>query len=148
MASAATSSAQARTSRAVLKSVFGYDAFRGFQGEVIDHVLAGGDVLVLMPTGGGKSVCYQLPALLRDGLGVVVSPLIALMQDQVAALSELGVRAAFLSSTLDACAAAAMIGPLRSTRSGRRGQGVDIRALCRLGCTYHAQRRISDGQEQ
>jgi ATP-dependent DNA helicase RecQ len=153
MASAATLSAQARTSRAVLKSVFGYDAFRGFQGEVIDHVLAGGDALVLMPMGGGKSVCYQLPALLRDGLGVVVSPLIALMQDQVAALSELGVRAAFLNSTLDACAAAAMIGPLRSTRSGRRGQvdrgqGVDIRVLCRQGCTYHAQRRISDRQEQ
>jgi ATP-dependent DNA helicase RecQ len=92
--------------RALLKSVFGYDAFRGFQGEVIDHVLAGGDALVLMPTGGGKSICYQLPALLRAGVGVVVSPLIALMQDQVAALSELGVRAAFLNSTLDARAAA------------------------------------------
>ncbi len=98
--------AAAKTPETVLRRVFGYDRFRGFQREVIDHVLAGGDALVLMPTGGGKSVCYQLPALLRDGLGVVVSPLIALMQDQVAALSELGVRAAFLNSTLDARAAA------------------------------------------
>jgi ATP-dependent DNA helicase RecQ len=104
----------ARSPRGVLKSVFGYDAFRGFQGEVIDHVLAGGDALVLMPTGGGKSVCYQLPALLRDGVGVVVSPLIALMQDQVSALSELGVRAAFLNSTLDARAAADVERQLRA----------------------------------
>jgi ATP-dependent DNA helicase RecQ len=103
-----------RSPRTVLKAVFGYDAFRGFQGEVIDHVLAGGDALVLMPTGGGKSVCYQLPALLRDGVGVVVSPLIALMQDQVSALSELGVRAAFLNSTLDARAAAEVERQLRA----------------------------------
>jgi ATP-dependent DNA helicase RecQ len=82
----------------VLRRVFGYESFRGFQREVIDHVTAGGDALVLMPTGGGKSLCYQIPALLRDGVGVVVSPLIALMQDQVDALRALGVRAGFLNS--------------------------------------------------
>jgi ATP-dependent DNA helicase RecQ len=85
---------------AVLNEVFGYPAFRGHQAEVIERVAAGGDALVLMPTGSGKSLCYQIPALLREGVGVVVSPLIALMQDQVAALAELGVRAAFLNSTL------------------------------------------------
>jgi len=85
----------------VLSEVFGYPAFRGAQAEIIDHVSGGGDCLVLMPTGGGKSLCYQIPALLRNGVGIVVSPLIALMQDQVAALRELGVRAAFLNSTLD-----------------------------------------------
>ncbi|SCF46523.1 DNA helicase RecQ [Micromonospora mirobrigensis] len=85
----------------VLRRVFGYDAFRGFQREVIDHVVAGGDALVLMPTGGGKSLCYQIPALVRPGVAVVVSPLIALMQDQVDALTAVGVRAGFLNSTLD-----------------------------------------------
>ncbi|PZG21704.1 DNA helicase RecQ [Micromonospora craterilacus] len=84
-----------------LRRVFGYDSFRGFQREVIDHVVAGGDALVLMPTGGGKSLCYQIPALVRDGVAVVVSPLIALMQDQVDALTAVGVRAGFLNSTLD-----------------------------------------------
>ncbi|MBC2769759.1 DNA helicase RecQ [Pusillimonas minor] len=84
-----------------LQQVFGYDAFRGNQQAIIEHVVAGGDALVLMPTGGGKSLCYQIPALVRPGVGVVVSPLIALMQDQVDALLELGVRAAFLNSTLD-----------------------------------------------
>ncbi|MDQ1537727.1 MAG: ATP-dependent helicase RecQ [Actinomycetota bacterium] len=83
----------------VLTRVFGYDSFRGDQGEIIDTVVAGGDALVLMPTGGGKSLCYQIPALVRPGTGVVVSPLIALMQDQVDALSALGVRAGFLNST-------------------------------------------------
>jgi len=83
----------------VLETVFGYPAFRGQQGEIVEHVASGGDALVLMPTGGGKSLCYQIPALLRDGVGVVVSPLIALMQDQVDALEEVGVRAAFLNST-------------------------------------------------
>jgi ATP-dependent DNA helicase RecQ len=83
----------------LLQTVFGYPAFRGQQGEIVGHVAGGGDALVLMPTGGGKSLCYQIPALLRDGVGVVVSPLIALMQDQVDALEEVGVRAAFLNST-------------------------------------------------
>ncbi|MBF6424223.1 DNA helicase RecQ [Nocardia cyriacigeorgica] len=83
----------------VLRRVFGYDSFRGNQADIVDHVVAGGDALVLMPTGGGKSLCYQVPALVRPGVGVVVSPLIALMQDQVDALSALGVRAGFLNST-------------------------------------------------
>jgi len=97
----------------VLSEVFGYPAFRGHQAEVIDHVTGGGDALVLMPTGSGKSLCYQIPALLRDGVGVVVSPLIALMQDQVAALAELGVRAAFLNSTLSGAEAAEVEGRAR-----------------------------------
>jgi ATP-dependent DNA helicase RecQ len=84
----------------ILKEVFGYPAFRGQQAEVIAHLANGGDCLVLMPTGGGKSLCYQIPALLRDGVAVVVSPLIALMQNQVAALHEIGVRAAVLNSSL------------------------------------------------
>ncbi|MFJ2906075.1 DNA helicase RecQ [Streptomyces sp. NPDC087212] len=84
-----------------LHRVFGYEAFRGEQGEVIDHVVAGGDAVVLMPTGGGKSLCYQIPALVRAGTGIVVSPLIALMQDQVDALRALGVRAGFVNSTQD-----------------------------------------------
>jgi len=95
------------TALAVLNEVFGYRAFRGHQAEVIDHLTAGGDALVLMPTGSGKSLCYQIPALLREGAAIVVSPLIALMQDQVAALAELGVRAAFLNSTLTGAEAAA-----------------------------------------
>jgi ATP-dependent DNA helicase RecQ len=85
----------------VLRRVFGYDAFRGSQQEVIEQVIGGGDALVLMPTGGGKSLCYQIPALVRPGTGVVISPLIALMQDQVDALRALGVRAGFLNSTQD-----------------------------------------------
>jgi ATP-dependent DNA helicase RecQ len=85
----------------LLHSVFGYNAFRGAQAEIITHVEHGGDALVLMPTGGGKSLCYQIPALLRPGCGIVVSPLIALMQDQVDALLQLGVRAAFLNSSQD-----------------------------------------------
>ncbi|MBL1264789.1 DNA helicase RecQ [Candidatus Methylomicrobium oryzae] len=84
----------------ILKSVFGYDRFREPQADVIGHLTAGGDALVLMPTGGGKSLCYQIPALLRPGVGIVISPLIALMQDQVSALTQLGIRAAFLNSTL------------------------------------------------
>src|SRR5688572_22014983 len=84
----------------VLHDVWGYSAFRGPQAEIIEHVATGGDALVLLPTGGGKSLCYQIPALVRDGMGVVISPLIALMQDQVAALREAGVRAEFLNSSL------------------------------------------------
>ena len=88
------------TPHEVLERVFGYEAFRGEQESIIDHVAGGGDALVVMPTGGGKSLCYQVPALLRDGVAVVVSPLIALMQDQVDALLQAGVRAAYLNSTL------------------------------------------------
>ena len=84
----------------VLQEVFGYDSFRGQQAEIIDHVIAGNDALVLMPTGGGKSLCYQVPALCRPGTAVIVSPLIALMKDQVDALNQLGVKAAFINSTL------------------------------------------------
>ncbi|MDE2264164.1 MAG: DNA helicase RecQ [Gammaproteobacteria bacterium] len=84
----------------ILREVFGYPQFRGEQRQIISHLIAGGDALVLMPTGGGKSLCYQIPALARAGMGVVVSPLIALMQDQVAALQEAGVRAAALNSAM------------------------------------------------
>jgi len=87
--------------RQILRDVFGYDDFRLEQERIISSLLAGRDALVLMPTGGGKSLCYQIPAMVRPGVGIVVSPLIALMQDQVAALRQLGVKAAFLNSTLD-----------------------------------------------
>ena len=103
----------------ILRSVFGHAAFHGAQAEIVEHVVAGGDALVLMPTGGGKSLCYQLPALLRAGTAVVVSPLIALMQDQVAALTQLGIRAAFLNSTLDAAAA-------RDVERALRGGELDL----------------------
>src|SRR5688572_19606855 len=92
----------------VLRDTFGYPGFRGAQAEIVDHVVAGGDALVLMPTGGGKSLCYQIPSLLREGTGVVVSPLIALMQDQVAALRQAGVAAAFLNSSQDVAEARAV----------------------------------------
>ncbi|AOU97134.1 ATP-dependent DNA helicase RecQ [Acidihalobacter yilgarnensis] len=97
--------AQGTRAEQILRTVFGYESFRGEQADIVDHMGAGGDALVLMPTGGGKSLCYQIPALLREGVGVVVSPLIALMQDQVAALKQNGVRAAFLNSSLSAEAA-------------------------------------------
>ncbi|MFI0980126.1 DNA helicase RecQ [Streptomyces sp. NPDC021093] len=84
-----------------LHRIFGYDAFRGEQAEIIEQVVGGGDAVVLMPTGGGKSLCYQIPSLVRPGVGVVISPLIALMQDQVDALRALGVRAGFMNSTQD-----------------------------------------------
>ncbi len=91
-----------RTALDILHSVFGYPGFRGQQQAIVEHVAEGGDALVLMPTGGGKSLCYQIPALLRQGTGIVVSPLIALMQDQVEALRAAGVAAAYLNSSLDA----------------------------------------------
>ncbi|WP_221585030.1 DNA helicase RecQ [Microbacterium sp. G2-8] len=102
--SATASAASARSSRyatglEALQTVYGFDAFRGDQAEIVDQVIAGGDAVVLMPTGGGKSVCYQIPALVREGTGLVVSPLIALMRDQVDALRANGVQAAFLNST-------------------------------------------------
>ncbi len=90
----------APNARDVLNSVFGLPAFRGAQEAIVKHVTDGGNCLVLMPTGGGKSLCYQLPSLLREGCGIVVSPLIALMRDQVAGLTEAGVKAAVLNSTL------------------------------------------------
>jgi ATP-dependent DNA helicase RecQ len=100
---ASTGGARVAPDRAayILHETFGYDTFRGRQEEIIGHVIGGGDALVLMPTGGGKSLCYQIPAMARPGTGVVISPLIALMQNQVAALQQLGIRAEFLNSTLD-----------------------------------------------
>ena len=102
--------------RELLGRVFGYDRFRGQQETIIEHTIGGGDSLVLMPTGGGKSLCYQIPALVRPGAAVIVSPLIALMRDQVAALLQLGVRAAFLNSTLTAPEAADVEARLRAGR--------------------------------
>ncbi|WP_282247187.1 DNA helicase RecQ [Stenotrophomonas sp. PS02300] len=90
-----------RPAHELLHRIFGYDDFRGPQQAIVEHVAAGNDALVLMPTGGGKSLCYQVPSLLREGTGIVISPLIALMQDQVEALRQLGVRAEYLNSTLD-----------------------------------------------
>ncbi|MBB3315896.1 superfamily II DNA helicase RecQ [Rhizobium sp. BK181] len=89
-----------RSPLAILNRVYGYPAFRGKQQQVVDHVVSGGDAVVLFPTGAGKSLCFQIPALCREGLGIVVSPLIALMRDQVEAMKQLGIRAAALNSTL------------------------------------------------
>ncbi len=101
---------------AILNDVFGYDSWRGRQGEIVETLCAGDDALVLMPTGGGKSLCYQVPALVRPGAGVVISPLISLMTDQVAALVQLGVRAAALNSTLSRAQAARVESDLREGR--------------------------------
>jgi len=98
----------------ILRDIFGFDSFRGRQAEIIAHVTGGGEALVLMPTGGGKSLCYQIPALCRTGMGVVVSPLIALMRDQVEALKQLGVRAAALNSTLENGEAGRLIDQMQS----------------------------------
>ncbi|MDN2499244.1 DNA helicase RecQ, partial [Nocardia nova] len=98
-ADASSRTVETGAAQQILQRVFGYDSFRGLQREIVDQVVSGGDALVLMPTGGGKSLCYQIPALVRPGAGVVISPLIALMQDQVDALTALGVRAGFLNST-------------------------------------------------
>jgi ATP-dependent DNA helicase RecQ len=100
----------------VLREVFGYDQFRGAQAQIIETVIAGGNALVLMPTGGGKSLCYQIPSLVRPGVGIVISPLIALMQDQVDALRELGVRAGFLNSSLSAEQSTQVMRELRAGR--------------------------------
>jgi ATP-dependent DNA helicase RecQ len=107
--------------QAVLQRVFGYSAFRGPQEAIVRHVLAGGSGLVLMPTGGGKSLCYQVPALCRAGLAVVISPLIALMQDQVEALQQLGVAAAG-SGTVEVavCVAGAAAERRSAGATGRR----------------------------
>ena len=95
-----TVAALAQRAEDILHKIYGHREFRGSQAEIIRHVSTGGDALVLMPTGGGKSICYQIPAMLREGVTIVVSPLIALMQDQVAALRQIGVPAAFLNSSL------------------------------------------------
>lgn len=89
------------TALQILQTTFGYSEYRFHQQKIIDQLIAGEDAVVLMPTGGGKSLCYQIPSMVRDGVGIVVSPLIALMQDQVSALLQAGVRAAFLNSSLD-----------------------------------------------
>ena len=96
------------TAGEALRTVFGYDSFRGEQAAIIDQVINGNDAVVLMPTGGGKSLCYQIPSLVREGTGIVISPLIALMQDQVDALTAVGVRAAFLNSSQDSAARGAV----------------------------------------
>ena len=100
-----------------LHRVFGFRQFRPLQQQVIEHVIAGGDAFVLMPTGGGKSLCYQVPALHRPGTAVVVSPLISLMKDQVDALREAGVAAAQLNSSLDAWEAGEVLRALRARRA-------------------------------
>src|SRR4030095_5348636 len=100
--------------RETLRQVFGYENFRGEQEAIIHHMVSGGDALVLMPTGSGKSLCYQIPSILRPGTGIIVSPLIALMKNQVDRLAQMGVRAAFLNSSLEAFRARQVEEQLRS----------------------------------
>ncbi|MBX2883991.1 MAG: DEAD/DEAH box helicase, partial [Granulosicoccus sp.] len=95
-----TADANSGAALQILKSVYGYDQFRGQQQAIVDTVIEGGDALVLMPTGGGKSLCYQIPSVVRHGTGIIVSPLIALMQDQVDALKSLNLKAAFINSSI------------------------------------------------
>ena len=102
--------------QAILESTFGYSEFRDQQQSIIDTAIEGRDSLIIMPTGGGKSLCYQIPALVRQGTGIVISPLIALMQDQVSALMQVGIRAAFLNSTLSGAETARVI---EQTQSGQ-----------------------------
>src|SRR4029078_12440051 len=109
-----TTRASEDSARRVLREIFGYESFRGDQRAIIAAAEAGRDTLVLMPTGGGKSLCYQIPALLRCGRGIVVSPLIALMEDQVGALRDAGVRAAFLNSTLSRADQQRVVADLKS----------------------------------
>ncbi len=129
-----------------LRDVFGYASFRGAQAEIVSHVAGGGDALVLMPTGGGKSLCFQIPALLRDGVGIVVSPLIALMQDQVAALREAGVRAAALNSAVDWYQAQAIEQQMRRRRdrSGVRGARARADRALPRAAGLHADRAVCD----
>ncbi|MBS1896892.1 MAG: RecQ family ATP-dependent DNA helicase, partial [Actinobacteria bacterium] len=119
------------TPLAALAAVYGYDAFRGDQAAIIDQVVAGGDAVVLMPTGGGKSLCYQVPALVREGTGLVVSPLIALMHDQVDALVDAGVAAAYVNSTL--------------TPAERRQTADDVRSG-KVKLLYLSPERLNAGQ--
>ena len=117
-----------------LSAVFGYSEFRSHQREIIEHVIAGGSAFVLMPTGGGKSLCFQVPALLREGTAVVVSPLISLMKDQVDALRANGVAAAYLNSSLSAAESSGVISraALRGARPAlRRARAPDARRLPR-----------------
>ena len=131
------------TALAVLRETFGYPEFRGQQAEIIEHVPAGGDALVLMPTGGGKSLCYQIPALVRPGLGIVVSPLIALMQDQVDALRQVGVAQLSLNSSLDAPKRRDVERALRARRSRsflRRARAAADPALPRYAGAHRGSR--------
>ena len=103
-----------QTAPQILKDYYGFDAFRPPQEDIVNDLVAGHDLLVLMPTGGGKSLCYQIPALLRDGVGIVASPLTAVMEDQVAALKLLGIRAAYYNSSLNSSEAREVLSQLHN----------------------------------